>query len=228
MTTQPFSFRVLIPLLFLTFSFVALAPFAQAAISESVCYRYSYMEVYTADMNTLPPYVTVRKDVSPGGIYSAYLLDNASSKPLIVQYRDSYQTQLKLVDSKAYNNNESNATDWFWGGDNSLSTLVRIDSKVPSSDTFSSNAKPAALAPVRFSIAAQHNGQPVNITGTLSYTLLEHDCSTGKVVIADTVVTTPTASPTPLSFGQNLLFGMRMVIGWLDTIFSSFLSRIVF
>jgi peptidoglycan hydrolase-like protein with peptidoglycan-binding domain len=61
---------------------------------------------------------------------------------------------------------------------------------------------------VRFSIAAQYNGKPTTITGTLSYTLLEHDCATGKVAIAD-ISTVPAIPPTTVSFDQNLSFGMR-------------------
>jgi len=179
------------------------------------------MEKYDIDMYTLPLYVTVRKDTTPGGIYASYFLDNTSSKPLIVQYKDASQTQLKLVDSKSYNKS-SNTSDWYERTDtsnpagwNSLYNLVRINNKVPSPDTFSSDIKPKTLSPVGFSITAQHNDQTVNITGTLSYTLLKHDCSsTGKIVVADTAVSKATPATIPsvaVSFGQNLSFGMRSV-----------------
>ncbi len=234
MITQSFSVRVLTSILFLTFSFVALAPFAQAMSIDGNCYRYSYTERYVVDTNTLPPFVTVRKEVSPDGINTSYFLYNESSKPLIVQYKgSSIQTQLKLADSKAYYKS-SYDTDWFEITDtlfseinkssydtgwfkkitdtsysaisSSLYYFVDIDSVI-----FRSNTKPAPLAPVRFSIAAQYNGQPVNITGTLSYILLDRDCSTGKIVIADTVVTTPSAPTAAVSFVQNLSFRMRSV-----------------
>ncbi len=228
MITRSFSFRVLTSLLFLAFSFVALVPFAQAALPPAPpCHRYGYIEKYDVDTNTLPPNVTVRKDVtvlkqpSRDGIHVLYFLENSGSKPLVVQYKDPYKTQIKLVDGKAYNKDsgiivwlERTGAHMYQPGSNSLDSLVRIDGKMTDDWAFSSDTKPAPSASVRFSIAAQHDGQPVNITGTLSYTLLEYDCSTGKVVIVDTVVTTPATPAMPSTavlFVQNLSFRMRSV-----------------
>ena len=148
------------------------------------CQRFNYTESYVLDPITLPPLVALREEVSPGGIYKWYFLDNTSSKPLIVQYKDSYQTQVKLVDSKVYNKS-SDATDWSssskYANWNSLYNLVRIDAKIQ--DPISADVMPAPIAPIYFSLTAQLSGQPISITGTLSYILIEHDCATGKVKV---------------------------------------------
>ena len=184
------SFKRIIIVSFLVLSIVASPRFVNA-LTVLKCYRYSYTENYTIDTKVFPPLVTLREVVTPGGIYKYYFLNNAGSKPLFVQYKDYFQTKVKFVDNKVYNK-PSDETSWFNRTDisnssnwNSLYNLARIENKIPSPTIYNSNTKPAPLASIPFFFTIEYDGQFTNITGTLSYIMLEHDCSSGEVVIAE-------------------------------------------
>lgn len=172
----------------LIFSLTVPIQFAGATLLAPVCYRYSYAENYALDESTLPPYVTLQVY---GGSSS---LNNASSKPLILQHNGASHPEIKLVDSKTYMR-WLDTTEWKEAA-YGIHNFAQFDTEIPFDKIKNSNTRPTPISPIHFVISGQHNGKPVSITGTLSFILVERDCATDKVIVA-TNPTTPTPEPYP-------------------------------
>ncbi len=186
------------------------------------CFRYNYSETYTIDKSSLPEGVSVSVSMGKSGTLNSGLplLVNVSSKILTL---DGGGYSLELMNGKEYkeqsgyvNSRSESSPDFLHARIDILAqaSLVRVGKVIDPRLYYGSNDSPKQPQPVNFDISGQYDSRPIVITGTLSYTLFERDCSTGKVVTADTAVSNPATPPTPttaVSFVQNLSFRMRSV-----------------
>ena len=180
------------------------------ATSIAICVPFTFSESYTVNSQTLPAQVEV-------GTYTDgwQYVTNRGSKTLT--FHDALNTNkldetLILVSEKAVVTFGGAAgqtytyTDAAALGAGRLSELVHFHIPRTNHD---SNIRPAQPEATAFSIPAVYDGNPITITGTLSYSLIEHDCTTGKVT-----TTAPSMAPAhalvAFSFGQNLSFGMKV------------------
>lgn len=175
------------------FGLIVPAQFAYATPPTLPCSRYSFEEVYSLDQNSLPAGVSLLEvAISRDGVDKNYFLKNSNSKPLVIDLGPPSQNKLKFVDDKAYRKIAESDTEWYeekqvaYADAGSLYVLARRNKDIPNPLSFSSDTKPTSIAPVRFSIAAQYNEQPIAIIGTLSYVLVEHDCAAEKAAVPQT------------------------------------------
>lgn len=150
------------------------------------CFHYSFKETYNLDTRSLP------NGVSLFQTSNNYFLRNTSSKPLIITLTVPGTTgQLKLVDGKAYRTAIGSETRWYeekqedYGPASSLPMLARLAKDILFVGSYSSNAKPSTPSPVRFSISGNYDGNPLVITGTLTYLPQENNCGQPQVEAFD-------------------------------------------
>lgn len=174
MMAQFFSQRTIAP--FIVILFFVPTQFAYATPPSPPCFRYYFVEVYSLDASSLPAGVSLL-NMTTGR--KTYFLKNASPQPLIVQLPGTSQI-LKLVNGKNYTRSTVEPGWYEHEYSSDLYTLARINKKIPHPNSFGSDTQPSPIAPVRFTIAAQYDGQLINITGTLSYVLYEYDCAARK------------------------------------------------